>query len=265
TWPWRGRRDRAGQHTRSWSCSTSPPPSSTVMTGRAVQRSFRVWDVRKTSQDGPAASVRVRHRLVNLAGMSLTAWAEEIARSLLEQTLPRRWAHVQAVAGTARGLAWMLGSNAELLTAAAVLHDVGYSPGLRDSGLHSLDGARYLRDVHHADGMVCRLVAHHSCAIAEAEQYGLAADLAREFKPAPRSLADSLIYCDMPPGPDGQRMTVEQRLADISARYGPSHPVTHALHRSAPELIAATARVTRKLSARMEMPRAIHMAPTVAC
>jgi len=197
--------------------------------------------------------------------MSLTAWAEDIARSLLEQPLPRRWAHVQGVAGTARGLATILGSNAELLTAAAVLHDIGYSPSLRDSGFHSLDGARYLRDAQHADGMVCRLVAHHSCAIVEAEEYGLAAALAREFKPAPRSLADALIYCDMTTGPDGQRMTVEQRLADIRARYGPAHPVTHALRRSAPELIAATARVTRKLSARMEIPRALRVAPAFGC
>jgi HD domain len=209
--------------------------------------------------------VSVRHRLDNLDGMSRTAWAEDIARSLLEEPLPRRWAHVQAVAGTARGLSTILGKNAELLTAAAVLHDIGYSPSLRDSGFHSLDGARYLRDVQHADGMLCRLVAHHSCAIAEAEEYGLAADLAGEFKAAPRSLADALIYCDMTTGPDGQRMTVDQRLADIRARYGPAHPVTNALRRSAPELIAATARVTRKLSARMEIPRAIRVAPALAC
>jgi hypothetical protein len=197
--------------------------------------------------------------------MSLTAWAEDIARSLLEQPLPRRWAHVQGVARTARGLNTILGKNAELLTATAVLHDIGYSPGLRDSGFHALDGARYLRDVQHFEGMVCRLVAHHSCAVVEAEEHGLAADLAREFKPAPRGLADALIYCDMTTSPDGQRITIEQRLADIRARYGPAHPVTQALRRSAPELVAATARVTRKLSARMEIPRAIRVAPALAC
>ena len=67
-------------------------------------------------------------------------------------------------------------------------------------------------------------MAHHSCAIIEAEEYGLAANLAREFKPAPRGLADALIYCDMTTSPDGQRMTIEQRLADIRARYGPAPP-----------------------------------------
>ena len=202
----------------------------------------------------------VRHRLANVTGMSYTAQAENIARALLEEPLPRRWAHVQGVAGTARGLSRVLGGKAELLTAAAVLHDIGYSPGLRDCGFHPLDGARYLRDVQHADGLLCRLVAHHSCAIIEAEQYGLAADLAREFKPAPRGLADALIYCDMTTGPDGQRMTIEQRLADIRARYGPAHPVTRALQRSAPHLTAATNRVARRLGARTKNPRPVRSA-----
>jgi hypothetical protein len=42
------------------------------------------------------------------------------------------------------------------------------------TGLHALDGARYLRDAQHADAMLCRLVAHHSCAMIEAGERGLA-------------------------------------------------------------------------------------------
>jgi hypothetical protein len=38
----------------------------------------------------------------------------------------------------------------------------------------TLDGARYLRDDQHADTMLCRLVAHHSHAIVEAGERGLA-------------------------------------------------------------------------------------------
>ena len=53
----------------------------------------------------------------------------------------------------------------------------------------------------------------------------------------------------MTTGPDGQHMTVEQRLADIRARYGPEHLVTRALARSAPQLTAAVDRVTRTLTA----------------
>jgi hypothetical protein len=51
--------------------------------------------------------------------------------------------------------------------ATAWLHDIGYAPDLALTGLHGLDGARYLRDSQHADAMVCRLVARHSYAIVE--------------------------------------------------------------------------------------------------
>ncbi len=39
-----------------------------------------------------------------------------------------------------------LGADAGLLEAAAWLHDIGYLPELARTGLHGLDGARYLRD-----------------------------------------------------------------------------------------------------------------------
>jgi hypothetical protein len=197
--------------------------------------------------------------------MIYSDWAEDIARTLLAEPLPRRWAHVQGVAATARTLAPVLGGSTDLLVAAAVLHDIGYAPSVEITGFHPLDGARYLRDVEHSDDMVCRLVAHHSCALIEAEQWGLADDLAREFKPAPRDLTYALIYCDMTTGPDGTHMTVEQRLADIRGRYGPEHFVTRALAWSAPQLTEAVRRVNRKLSACMAAPRPRRLIPVLAC
>jgi hypothetical protein len=56
----------------------------------------------------------------------------------------------------------VLGADADLLEAAAWLHDIGYAPSLVATGMHSLDGARYLRDAQHADAMLCRLVARRS-------------------------------------------------------------------------------------------------------
>jgi hypothetical protein len=134
------------------------------------------------------------------------------------------------------------------VTAAAWLHDIGYAPDLSDTGFHPLDGARYLSDTRQASDMLCRLVAHHSGAMIEAAEYGLADQLAREFEPAPRDLTDALTYCDMLTGPDGQQLSVEQRLAEIRARYGPDDPVSRALVRSAPELTSAVMRVRRKLA-----------------
>ena len=61
-------------------------------------------------------------------------------------------------------------------------------------------------------------------ALNEAVRRGLGDDLADEFPTPPDELADAITYCDMTTGPDGQRLTVHQRLAEIHARYGPDHP-----------------------------------------
>lgn len=180
--------------------------------------------------------------------MTDTAWAEQTARTLLSEPLPRRWAHVQGVAATARTLASVLGPDTDLVTAAAWLHDIGYSPALADTGFHPLDGARYLRDTEHADAELCSLVAYHSGAVNEASERGLAGELAREFRPARRDLSDALIYCDMTTGPEGQRTTVEDRLAEIQARYGPEDPVSRAIALSTPLLTTAVTRLTRRLA-----------------
>ena len=135
-------------------------------------------------------SVNVPPRLPSLGRMNtLAPWAQQLARALLQQPLPRRWAHVQGVAARARSLAPVLGADAGLLDSAAWLHDIGYAPGLAATGFHPLDGARYLRDTQHAGTMLCRLVAHHSCAIIEAGERGLAGVLRREFEPRRTSLA----------------------------------------------------------------------------
>ena len=116
-------------------------------------------------------------------------WEQQLAREFLREPLPRRSAHVQGVAARARSLAPVLGANADLLEAAAWLHDIGYTPGLAMTGFHPLDGARYLRDAQHADALLCRLVAHHSCAVIEAGERGLAEVLGREFEPRRMSWA----------------------------------------------------------------------------
>ena len=189
--------------------------------------------------------------------MGLATWAEQIARTHLQEPLPRRWAHTRGVAARARTLAPILGGNAKLLEAAAWLHDIGYAPTISQTGFHPLDGARYLRDVEHADQMLCRMVAHHSCAIIEAEERGLAGTLAREFEPAPGDLTGALIYCDMTTSPDGNVLPVGQRLAEIRARYGPEHLVTHSIKRSGPQLASAVAVVARRLAGHPVTPPAV--------
>jgi hypothetical protein len=179
--------------------------------------------------------------------MSQPHWAAEVARKLLEVPLPLRWAHVQGVAAQARSLALILGDDASLLEGAAWLHDVGYSPELADSGFHPLDGARYLRDVEHADLVLCRLVANHSCAIIEAEERGLADALSNEFPPPPPALSDALAYCDMTTTPTGEVVAVHDRLTEIVERYGPHDVVTRFIRRAGPELVSSVARTDQRL------------------
>ena len=191
--------------------------------------------------------MNVPARLTSVNSMQmLAAWAEGLARTLLADTLPRRWSHVQGVAAQARTLKPSLGTDVDLLEAAAWLHDIGYLPGLAATGLHGLDGARYLRDVQHAEPLLCRLVAHHSCAIIEAEERGLAHVLTREFAPPPQALADALTFCDMTTSPDGDHVQVTHRLAEIHDRYGSGHLVSRSIRRATPLILKAVGHVSAR-------------------
>ena len=174
---------------------------------------------------------------------TLASWAGQLAQVLLQESLPRRWAHVQGVAARARSLAPVLGADADLMEAAAWLHDIGYAPALAVTGLHALDGARYLRDAQHADAMLCRLVAHHSCAIIEAGERGLADVLGLEFQPAPHALSSVLTFCDMTTSPDGELVPAEKRLAEIHHRYGPGHLVSRSIQRATPMILRTVEQV----------------------
>jgi len=144
-----------------------PDPAGSPIEPRPSRSSRHIADDRADASEDVfrwhARSVNVPPRLPSLDRMTaLASRAELFAQALLQEPLPRRWAHVQGVAARARSLAPVLGADAGLLEAAAWLHDIGYAPGLAVTCLHALDGARYLRDAQHADAMLCRLVAHHS-------------------------------------------------------------------------------------------------------
>ncbi|GHA41363.1 MULTISPECIES: HD domain-containing protein [Streptomyces] len=180
--------------------------------------------------------------------MGLTEWAYSLSESLLSDPLPRRWAHSSGVAKRARSLSPILGDDAELLEAAAVLHDIGYSPAIAVTGFHPLDGARFLRDQEGADERVVRLVAHHSCALLEAEERGLRQELESEFELERPDLVDALLFCDMTTTPDGTQTTPTERLDEIVQRYGPDTIVGRFIQRAAPEIHAAADRVEERLT-----------------
>ncbi|MGH3499879.1 MAG: HD domain-containing protein [Nocardioidaceae bacterium] len=75
--------------------------------------------------------------------MGQAEWACDVARRLLEEPLPRRWAHTRGVARQVEAISPVLGDEVDLVRASAWLHDIGYAPELAATGLHALDGACY--------------------------------------------------------------------------------------------------------------------------
>ncbi|MGF1425517.1 HD domain-containing protein [Kitasatospora sp. LaBMicrA B282] len=182
------------------------------------------------------------------------AW--HIAEQTLAESLPRRWAHSQGVARQAGRLAPVLGPDAPLLASAAVLHDVGYAPELAVTGFHPLDGARNLRDVHRADDRLTRLVANHSFALLEADLRGIRPFLESEFPLLEdQVLVDALVYCDMTTTPDGEPTTSQQRITEITGRYGGDSVVGRFIRQAEPLIHTAVARTEDRIAVAAVQPR----------
>jgi putative nucleotidyltransferase with HDIG domain len=179
--------------------------------------------------------------------------AADAAELQLAAALPRRWTHVKAVAHKAEQVARVLNEpDARTLVAAAWLHDVGYAPQLALTGLHALDGGRWLVREGFPE-RVATLVAYHSCAAFEAQERGLADELAAEFTPEESPTADALWFVDMTTGPDGQDLDVVDRLSEARTRYGPDHLVTRFWDRAEPTLLEAVHRFQARLAASQPM------------
>jgi hypothetical protein len=66
--------------------------------------------------------------------------------------------------------------------------------------------------------------------------------LLEEFEPDESPVADLLWMCDMTVGPLGQDLRVEDRLTEISSRYGTVHVVSRSIARARPEILSAVER-----------------------
>src|SRR4029453_18784466 len=104
--------------------------------------------------------------------------------------------------------------------AAPYLHYVGYTPSLRRTGLHQLDGARYVRSL--GQERLASLIAHHSESRFEVQLRGFRHELDL-YEREESWTADALTYCDLTTGPLGQPMTLEDGIAEVTQRYGQGH------------------------------------------
>jgi hypothetical protein len=183
--------------------------------------------------------------------MTLEEWAASEAGRLLSP-LGARWNHVRAVGECAREVSAVLDQeDRPYLVAAAYVHDIGYAPDLQRTGLHQLDGARYLRSL--GAERLARLVAHHSEARFEIRLRGFAAELATYEREQSR-VSDALTYCDLTTGPTGLPMTFEDRVAEVEQRYGDGE-IVEALRQATPYLLGAIERTEDRLRQRRWQPR----------
>ena len=159
---------------------------------------------------------------------------------------PERLRHSEGVARRAEFLTAAVDHDqAALLVAAAWLHDIGYAHGLQDSGFHPLDGARHLRSAGWPR-VICDLVAHHSGSRFVAAARGLSKELGN-FGYQEDRLTDALTVADQTCGPNGQPMTIEERIEDVLARHGPHSPTARAHHLRGPYIRDAARRVATRL------------------
>lgn len=117
--------------------------------------------------------------------------------------------------------------RSDLITA-GVLHDIGYRPDLATTGFHPLDGAANLAATGFSP-LICDLVATHTLATREATTRGISlaafAPYVLAGDPDVERLRQLVTWADLTCSPTGQRITVDERLADILTRYEPATPV----------------------------------------
>jgi HD domain len=171
--------------------------------------------------------------------------ARTLAYTLLEG-VGDRWPHTIGVAARAEELAVTVDTaDREMLVAAAWLHDIGYSKPLWRTGFHPLDGALYLSD-HGWPARLAGLVAHHSAADFVAEALGLREQL-DAFPAEDSALADALAYADQTTGPQGHRMQIHDRMADMLERHGTASANARVHPSRKSRLLAAAERVEARL------------------
>lgn len=173
--------------------------------------------------------------------------ASDVASELL-LAVGTRVEHSRAVARQAATASTLLDAQwSSALRDAAWLHDVGYAPRAVASGFHPLDGARWLR-THGWRPEVCRLVAWHTRAGAEADIRHLKNELVTEFPPPPELAQAVLTWADLTSSPAGECCTPDNRIADILHRYPPESAVHRATRANLPELLAAAHLVETQLA-----------------
>lgn len=176
----------------------------------------------------------------------LSGWAVELAEGLIAGALPERWAHDEGVIAKAHGLGEVMGEDADLLVAAAALHDLGHAPVARSSGYQPLDSVWYLEalDVYVPKRLI-DLIANNAAGWIEAELRGLGAHYERhpdEGSP----VRDALWWCCLTTLADGTDGTLAQRVKAWDTYYAGDDVIRRYAKLALPELEQALERTERR-------------------
>jgi len=134
---------------------------------------------------------------------------------------------------------------AEDLLAAAWLHDIGYAPGLVNTGFHPLDGAAFLARGGWS-ARVVGLVAHHSHNAMIAPYFD-AADALADIAAPDQLSHDILAFADIEAGRHGQESSGSDRLRDMRQRYQTSACVPRTVREDRYEELAASVEAVRAM------------------
>lgn len=150
---------------------------------------------------------------------------------------PSRRAHSIGVGRRVRDAEYLVPSFLrDDLVSSGYLHDIGY--GVAVLGFHPLDGANFLKSAGFSN-VVCHLVAHHSASTVEAAIRGIDSTLFKPYEIREESTAralEILTWADMTTGPTGERMTLDERIAEAVSRNGPESVVAISLREARPQL-----------------------------
>lgn len=147
--------------------------------------------------------------------MKLAQWARILSRSWLNGPLPECWERSRLAGAEAERIASAYGDDAELLIAAAYLHEVGRAPDLAVTGCVPLDGARYLLTTC-GPARLAALVAHQPCMPGEYPDQIIGhamSDFAFETTP----VRDALWYCIATTGSDDPRRAMLGEGPDVAS------------------------------------------------
>lgn len=152
------------------------------------------------------------------------------------KNLPVRKKHTEAVAKRMEELCGTTPSFVKSYCySIGLLHDIGY--GYIKTGHHAIDGALYLQTTVLSD--LAPYVAWHSTSKYEAQARNLTIDF---DKPLSKYMNDQLWYADFTTSPEGELVTVSERLAEIRTRYSPDSQVIEALNNSMNDMVEAFAK-----------------------